>query len=164
MWPQQNPSSCSSAPCTLSYVLNPTGHRGANPQDVKVPQGRAPNAGNYLRGLYRHTMMIHPNQPSPYTGEVVAQRRRRDPSKTHPTSDTVPSPSPPRATSSWSKGPLSRPCYSSLCHPMPQTHLTKPGGTRRRVLPPGHMAGMGSRLNCNTPFPGAPGCREQQWL
>lgn len=152
LWPQQNPSSCSSSPCTLFYVLNPTGHRGANPQNVRVPQDRVPNAGNYLRGLYRHTMMIHPNQPSPYTGEAVAQRRGREPSKTHPTLDTVPSP-PPQTLLQSSLSPNASDPFDRL----------KPGGTRRRVLP-GPMAGIGSPLSCNPPFPGAPGCREQQWF
>lgn len=88
---------------------HPTGHRGASPQDVRVPQDRAPDAGNYLKGLYRHTVMIHPNQLSPYTGEAVAQRRGRDPSKTHPTSDT-----PPRTASFWSKAPCVTQCLRPI--------------------------------------------------
>lgn len=57
-----------------------------------------------------------------------------------------------RAASSWCKVPFSRLLQSPMSPKAsdPSDRL-KPGGTRRRVLLPGHMAGKGSSLSCSTP-------------
>lgn len=116
----------------LHPLLHSHPHRAQKgpPPGCQGPTGQSAKCREQFKGpstlslLYKHTVMIRPNQPSPYTGEVVAQRRERDPRKTHSTSDPVPSPPSPQGNLILDQSAPLKTLLHSLCHPMPQTHLT----------------------------------------
>lgn len=139
-----------------------TGHRSAPTQDVRVSRNKAPNSRSTAASLLlqRYIVMIYSKQlSSPYMGEVMAQRRERDPSRPHPTPKAYNLSPLPRAASSWSRA-SPHPSPSQDCFQSPMSPDTsdpfdklKPGGPRRRALLPGHMTSEGSPLNCCPPLP-----------
>lgn len=122
------PSLPSSFLGTLSLsILTPTGYRRATTQDVGAPQDRAPDAGMLVKRystlalLHRHTLIAHPNQPSPYPGQVTARRQERDPSRSRHSSGPAHSHSLPGGSLILEQ---SAPLPSGSCAQRPQTQLT----------------------------------------